>query len=167
MAQKHTLTLPGRVSEQALAEGSVFFVGTATTVIRYGGFTLLTDPNFLHAGDHVHLGYGLTSERRTNPAIEIDELPPLDLCILSHLHGDHWDHIASEQLPKTLPVATTAHGAASLRRQGFSNTHALQTWEQLTVGKGDAWLRITVLPAKHGPGLLNALLPPVMGSLLE
>jgi L-ascorbate metabolism protein UlaG (beta-lactamase superfamily) len=77
---------------------------------------------------------------------------------LSHLHGDHWDYYASEQLPKTLPVATTTHGAAGLRRQGFSNTQALQTWEQLTVGKRDAWLRITALPAKHGPGLLNALL---------
>ena len=43
------------------ATGSIFFVGTATVIIRYAGFTILTDPNFLHAGDHVHLGYGLTA----------------------------------------------------------------------------------------------------------
>jgi L-ascorbate metabolism protein UlaG (beta-lactamase superfamily) len=31
--------------------GSIFFVGTATVILRYAGFTILTDPNFLHAGD--------------------------------------------------------------------------------------------------------------------
>ena len=36
---------------------------------------MLTDPNFLHAGDHAHLGYGLSSRRLTNPAIEIEDLP--------------------------------------------------------------------------------------------
>ncbi len=32
------------------SEGSIYFVGTATTIIRFGGLTLLTDPNFLHKG---------------------------------------------------------------------------------------------------------------------
>jgi hypothetical protein len=74
MAEKYTIDLlaGGPVSEEP---GSIFFVGTATTIIRNNGFTLLTDPNFIHAGDHAHLGYGLTSERLTNPAIDIDQLP--------------------------------------------------------------------------------------------
>ena len=58
--------------------GSVFFVGTATVILRYAGFTILTDPNFLHASDHAHLGYGLTAQRLTDPALEIEDLPPLD-----------------------------------------------------------------------------------------
>jgi len=40
------------------ARGSLTFIGTATVLIRFGAFTFLTDPNFLHAGDHAHLGYG-------------------------------------------------------------------------------------------------------------
>ena len=167
MAKASRVSLPGRVAEGALAGGSIFFVGTATTIIRYGGFTILTDPNFLHAGDHAHLGYGMTSPRLTDPAIEIDDLPPLDLCVLSHLHGDHWDRVATERLPKDLAIATTRHAAAGLRRRGFANAQALDTWDQLTVAKGQGWLRITALPGRHGPGLVNALLPPVMGSLLE
>jgi hypothetical protein len=55
--------------EKGETAGSVTFVGTATVLIRYGGLTILTDPNFLHRGDHVHLGYGLTSERLTNPPL--------------------------------------------------------------------------------------------------
>ncbi|HEY9401563.1 MAG TPA: hypothetical protein VIQ24_02630, partial [Pyrinomonadaceae bacterium] len=50
----------GAVSD-SFGSGSIFFVGTATVILRYAGFTILTDPNFLHAGDHVHLGYGLTA----------------------------------------------------------------------------------------------------------
>ena len=33
--------------------GTVQFIGTATVIIRFQGFTILTDPNFLHKGDHV------------------------------------------------------------------------------------------------------------------
>src|SRR5215204_2430422 len=92
-----------------LSQGSIFFIGTATVLLRYAGFTVLTDPNFLHAGDHVHLGYGLTSERLTNPAINIEDLPPLDLCVLSHYHGDHFDQLVEEKLDKNLPTVTTVH----------------------------------------------------------
>src|SRR5829696_7068460 len=93
-----------------LSKGSVYFVGTATVIIRVGGFTILTDPNFLHAGDHAHLGYGLTSERLTEPAFDISALPPVDFCILSHYHGDHFDQIVQEELRKDLPIITTEHG---------------------------------------------------------
>ena len=44
-------------------------------------------PNFLHAGDHVHLGPGVSSTRRTNPAVDLHELPRVDVVLLSHYHG--------------------------------------------------------------------------------
>lgn len=149
------------------AAGSIFFVGTATVILRYAGFTILTDPNFLHAGDHVHLGYGLTTERLTNPALDIEQLPPLDLCILSHLHGDHFDRIAEQRLNKHLPIVTTLHAGSALARKGFVSPIGLDTWDRVVVRKRDAALRITATPARHGPAGLHYLLPPVMGSVLE
>jgi L-ascorbate metabolism protein UlaG (beta-lactamase superfamily) len=167
MAIIHTLPLSGVPKVDDLDAGSIFFVGTATTVITGGGFTLLTDPNFLHAGDHAHLGYGLTSQRLTNPALEIEALPPLDACLLSHLHGDHWDRVAEAHLSRTLPIITTAHAAKALAARGFTQTVALRNWDQAELTRGDLWLKITSLPGRHGRGLMNALLPPVMGSMLE
>ena len=149
------------------ANGSIFFVGTATVILRYAGFTILTDPNFLHAGDHVHLGYGLTAERLTNPALDIEQLPPLDFCVLSHYHGDHFDRIAEEQLQKDLPVVTTEHAAAELKNKGFTAPVALDTWDSVTVQKGNASVRITSMPGRHGPPIVEKFLPPVMGSMLE
>ena len=161
------LILPVRGEETGFERGSVFFVGTATVVIRYGGFTILTDPNFLHAGDHVHLGYGLRSRGLTNPAVEIEDLPPLDLVVLSHLHGDHFDRVAEAKLDKTLPIITTPHAARYLEGRGFRPLEGLRTWESMTVRKGDARLRVTAMPGTHAPGPMRKVLPPVMGSMLE
>lgn len=163
-----TLHLPVGTTDSAdFARGSVFFVGTATVILRYAGFTILTDPNFLHAGDHVHLGYGMTSRRRTEPALDIDELPPIDFVVLSHYHGDHFDRIAERRLDKRLPIITTTHAAAELRAKGFREARGLETWETFTATKGEARLRLTSMPGLHGPGPLKFALPPVMGSMLE
>ena len=48
------LVLPAGNEKPDFEHGSIYFVGTATVIIRYAGFTILTDPNFLHAGLPVH-----------------------------------------------------------------------------------------------------------------
>ncbi len=147
--------------------GSIFFVGTATVILTYGDLTIITDPNFLHAGDHAHLGYGLTSKRLTNPAIDISELPELDFCILSHYHGDHFDHLCEKKLDKDLPIVTNRHAASVLERKGFRRTERLHTWQTIKVTKGETRLGVTSMPGRHGPGFMDALLPDVMGSMLS
>ena len=143
------------------------FIGTATVLLRCGGFTLLTDPNFLHRGEHAKLGYGLRSKRLTEPAMTIAELPPLDFVVLSHHHGDHFDEVAAAELDKSLPILTTPHAARKLKRQGFTASLALETWEFQDVVRGEAQVRVTAMPGKHAPQPLEALLPSVMGSLLD
>jgi L-ascorbate metabolism protein UlaG (beta-lactamase superfamily) len=168
MSDARQLVLPAGAGPQPdFSRGSVFFVGTATVILRYAGFTILTDPNFLHAGDHVHLGYGLTSERLTEPALDIDELPPLDFVVLSHYHGDHFDRIAEERLRKDVPILTTEHAAGELKDKGFTAAVALDTWEGAVVEKGGGRVRVTSMPGRHGPAVVDFALPPVMGSMLE
>ncbi len=150
-----------------LDHGSIFFIGTATVILRYAGFTILTDPNFLHQGDHVHLGYGLQSVRVTEPAIEFEALPPIDLVVLSHLHEDHFDRLVARRLDKSIPIVTTPKAAKSLRKKGFYKSYSLDTWSSITFIKQECQLHITALPGKHGPGFTANLLPPVMGSMLE
>ncbi|MFA9445547.1 MBL fold metallo-hydrolase [Egicoccus sp. AB-alg6-2] len=147
--------------------GELTFIGTATVLLRVAGFTILTDPNFLHQGQHAKLGGGLRSKRLTNPAMEIGDLPPLDLVVLSHHHGDHFDEVAIARLDKRVPIVTTPHAARKLRRQGFQRPVALRTWETHDVANDDATLSITSLPGKHAPDPLARVLPPVMGSVLE
>lgn len=146
---------------------SLTFVGTATTLLRLGGFTLLTDPNFLHRGRRVHLGYGLSSKRRTEPALQPADLPPLDGLVLSHLHGDHFDRVARDRLRRDLPVVTTPHAARRLRRWGFEAVTGLDTWGSWETSRGAETLRVTAVPGQHGPAFVHRALPPVMGSVLD
>jgi L-ascorbate metabolism protein UlaG (beta-lactamase superfamily) len=144
------------------------FIGNATVLLRWGPFTVLTDPNFLHAGQRVHLGYGLLSRRLLEPAMSVEELPDLDAVVLSHLHGDHWDRVAQRSLDRSLPILTTPHASRRLQGvQGFRRAVGLDTWESHTVVKEQQTLTVTALPGMHAPRPVSRLLPPVMGSLLE
>jgi L-ascorbate metabolism protein UlaG (beta-lactamase superfamily) len=166
-ADDYTLTLPAGPSMHRAGSGSVEFVGTATVLIRYQGFTILTDPNFLRRGERAHLGFGISSARRTEPAFGLDALPPLDLVILSHAHEDHFDRRVQEGLRRNVPVVTTPEASEWLGELGFTQRYPLKAWDSLTVRKGPALLRVTAMPGRHGPRPVAALLPDVMGAILD
>jgi len=162
--------LPGPASDVGKTPrpaGSLLFVGNATTVIRYGDLTLLTDPNFLHRGQRAYLGRGLTSKRLLEPALQIDELPALDAIVLSHLHGDHWDRVAQRGLDHDLPIITTAHASKRLQLRGFPRATGLRTWGRQRLTSGSTMVTVTAMPGRHSPAPVRRLLPPVMGSMLE
>ncbi|KAL4951171.1 beta-lactamase superfamily domain-containing protein [Aspergillus filifer] len=164
---------------------SIYFIGTATTIIEWQGIRIMTDPNFLHAGDHVHLGPGVSSTRKTNPAVDLHELPRIDLVLLSHYHGDHFDQHVEASLRRNLPIVTTSHAKSILTSKGpdsFTNIHDLEPFQQLMINiKTDSSdsvspaLRVTGMPGKHVPVTkpiekLNEFLgavPPTNGWMLE
>lgn len=146
---------------------TVTFIGNATTLISGGGIALLTDPNFLHQGQHAYLGYGLLSKRRHGPALDIDQLPALDAVVLSHMHGDHWDRVSQSRLDHALPILTTPHAAKRLGRRGFGRAVALDTWQHHKIDKGTVSVTVTSLPGRHAPTPVDRFLPPVMGSMIE
>jgi L-ascorbate metabolism protein UlaG (beta-lactamase superfamily) len=148
-------------------ETSATFIGNATVLLRLGAFTLLTDPNFLHRGQRAYLGNGLWSRRLTEPALGPGELPPLDGIVLSHLHGDHFDRVARQRLPRNIPVLTTIPAARRLRRWRFDDAVGLSPWDDVVLHRGGETLRITAVPARHGPTGAHLALPVTMGSVLD
>jgi L-ascorbate metabolism protein UlaG (beta-lactamase superfamily) len=148
-------------------EVTLTFGGNATMLLRLGPFTLLTDPNFLHRGQRAYLGKGLWTKRLTEPALQPTQLPALDSILLSHLHADHWDRIATRTLDRDTPVITTQAAARALGRRGFGQTLDLTPWQRHELSRDGVTLRITSVPGVHGPEPIARLLPPVMGSVLE
>lgn len=148
-------------------DASLTFIGTATTVLRLGRRTFLTDPNFLRRGQRARLGYGMSSRRLTEPASSIADLPALDGVLLSHLHGDHFDDVARRELDRALPIVTTPSAARGLTRWGFEAATGLSTWDSQVFGDDAERVRVTAVPGKHGPGLVERVLPDVMGSIVD
>ena len=148
--------------------GEVYFIGNATTLIRFAGLTVLTDPAFLHKGEHVFLGHGIWARREVEPACQIGDLPPIDLVVLSHYHGDHFDDVAARELDKSLPIVSTGDAVGKLSALGFNQGHPLETWQTLTIHKGAATLTVTAMPGKHSDDdSIDELLMPVNGHLLD
>ncbi|MCJ1413353.1 hypothetical protein MMC19_007458 [Ptychographa xylographoides] len=163
---------------------SIYFVGTATTILEWEGLRLMTDPNFLHAGDHVHLGPGVTGTRQTDPAVDLHDLPPISLVLLSHYHADHFDQKVEASLRRDLPIISTPHAKKCLvddkEKEGegekFTAVESLDFWESLVVniGAGEMGVKVTGMPGKHVPdgvlGTLNDLVgavPPTNGWMVE
>jgi L-ascorbate metabolism protein UlaG (beta-lactamase superfamily) len=163
----------------------LFFIGTATTILEWEGLRILTDPNFLHAGDHVHLGPGVNATRQTNPAIDLEQLPRIDAVLLSHYHEDHFDRLVEDKLKRSLPIITTPHAKQCLTAKGeesFTAVHALDTFESMRVnlktgkiqGGQKPSIKVTAMPGKHvPPGPLNVAnnilgaVPPTNGWMVE
>ncbi|KAK2700676.1 hypothetical protein QWA68_000192 [Fusarium oxysporum] len=162
---------------------NVYFIGTATTIIEWEGFRLLTDPNFLHAGDHVHLGPGVTAQRQTNPAVDLHELPSLDAILLSHYHEDHFDRLVEGSLNRDFLIVTTphAHKCLTSKNEPFRNVKPLDFFDHLELKNEDSKageplpvIKVTGMPGKHVPpgplAAVNDLLgavPPTNGWMLE
>eukprot|EP01111_Echinosteliopsis_oligospora_P001499 TRINITY_DN12253_c0_g1_i1.p1 TRINITY_DN12253_c0_g1~~TRINITY_DN12253_c0_g1_i1.p1 ORF type:complete len:343 (+),score=95.06 TRINITY_DN12253_c0_g1_i1:78-1106(+) len=179
---KTTHTVPsGAPGSSGKENARLYFVGTATTILEWEGLRMMTDPNFLHEGDHVHLGPGVVGTRVTNPAINLEDLPPVDFVLLSHYHADHFDQKVEAELRKNLPIITTPHAQDCLSApdKGFSQVYAVDVWQKMFIDlKTDIATkpRITVsgMPGKHvaGPVIetLNdfvGAVPPTNGWMLE
>jgi len=101
--------------------------------------------------------------RLTDPAVDLDALPPLDQIVLSHLHEDHFDRAVEKRLDKGIPTLTTPHAAAGLARKGFRAAQAVPAWESLTVTPSSSprWVtfsvgRATRIRAAPGPTALRS-----------
>jgi L-ascorbate metabolism protein UlaG (beta-lactamase superfamily) len=68
------------------------WLGHSTVLINFFGVNILTDPVlFPRIGIRVPFLFTIGPKRLTAAALEIDELPRIDIILLSHAHFDHFD----------------------------------------------------------------------------
>jgi len=112
------------------------WLGHATTLLRVGGRTILTDPVL---SPRVGLGLGLITggpKRLVAPALAAHELPELDLILVSHAHFDHLDRPTLRRLPKHVPVITSEHNRDLIADLGFASVTELRWGESTTTAGG-------------------------------
>jgi L-ascorbate metabolism protein UlaG (beta-lactamase superfamily) len=86
-----TCTKP-KPSEWSDANLTAAWLGHSTVLINFFGVNILTDPVlFPRIGIRVPFLFTIGPKRLTAPALDINELPNIDVVLLSHAHFDHFD----------------------------------------------------------------------------
>jgi L-ascorbate metabolism protein UlaG (beta-lactamase superfamily) len=79
-------------SQWSNSQVTAAWLGHATVLINFFGINVLTDPVlFPRIGIRVPFLLTIGPKRLTAPALTVDELPRIDIILLSHAHFDHFD----------------------------------------------------------------------------
>ncbi|MDF9816083.1 MBL fold metallo-hydrolase [Streptomyces sp. SPB162] len=146
-----------------MTELDIHYVGGPTAVIGIGGLRLLTDPTFDAPGEYPMGDRALV--KTAGPALGADAVGAVDAVLLSHdQHPDNLDASGREYLQS---VPLTLSTASALGRIGGGIT-ALPNWEHVELTRPDGGtLRITGVPAQHGPDGSEHLVGEVTGFVLS
>lgn len=122
----------------------VTWVGHATVLVQYGGLNILTDPVFSQrVSPFKHIG----PKRYSQPGISMDQLPKLDLVLLSHNHYDHFDLESLAVLGNVPRYIIPLKNGPLLEKAGISaDRYDEMDWDD-TLMHGD--LSITHVPSNH------------------
>ncbi len=122
------------------------WIGQSTVLINFFGKKIVTDPVFSNRiGLNVAGLFTLGPKRLVAPALNIEELPPIDLILLSHAHMDHLDTPSLDKLGKDIPVIMAKNTADVIADLGFETVYELD-WGQWTSAGG---FRVEAIEVKH------------------
>lgn len=120
------------------------FIGHASFLLRMGGLTILTDPIFSERCSPVSWA---GPKRARAPGRRLDELPPIDLVLVSHNHYDHLDLPSLRAIvARDRPAFVTPLGNRRLLLEsGAALITELDWWQSHRIGD----TTITATPARH------------------
>jgi L-ascorbate metabolism protein UlaG (beta-lactamase superfamily) len=148
---------------------SLLSIGGPTALIEIGGLRFLTDPTFDGPGSYA--SGSAPTLTKTEPAVLGPEaLGRIDAVLLSHdQHADNLDHAGRALLAEVPLVLTTVSGAERLGAGPEAvRARGLAPWEPYAFTRPDGGvLRVTALPAQHGPVGSEPFTGQVVGFLLD
>ena len=139
-----TPQLPQRLESGELA---FTFVNHITFLVQFSGLNVLTDPVW---SERVSPVSWAGPKRVRPPGLAFEQLPPIDLVLISHNHYDHLDLDTLRRLQRAhQPLFVTCLGnRAFLAQQGLGRVTELDWWDAVPVGSA----RVLCTPAQHWSG---------------
>lgn len=132
--------------ELAPGEIRITFINHATFLIQFHGLTILTDPVWSSRVSPLSwAGPGRVRE----PGVKIEDLPHVDVIVVSHNHYDHLDIATLKKLNKRFsPKVLVPVGDKRLVESiGIKDVHELDWWDYIETQSG---IRFTFAPTQHG-----------------
>jgi L-ascorbate metabolism protein UlaG (beta-lactamase superfamily) len=127
----------------------ITWLGHSTLLIKTGGITILTDPVFSKRASMISL-FGPKKFNYTHD-YELEDLPPIDIVVISHDHYDHLDYKAIKKLKKTVKKFFMPLGVGShFERWGVDPDKIVELdwWESVNFSN----LELVATPSRHFTG---------------
>jgi L-ascorbate metabolism protein UlaG (beta-lactamase superfamily) len=126
----------------------ITFVNHTTFLIQTHGMNLLTDPVWSKRASPVQWA---GPARVRAPGIRFEDLPPIDVVLLSHDHYDHMDLATLRRLHSEHdPLYFTGLGnGRRLRKLGIERLTEMDWWQEAGLPNG---ARLVCVPAQHFSG---------------
>jgi L-ascorbate metabolism protein UlaG (beta-lactamase superfamily) len=128
---------------------TICWLGHATVLINFYGIHILTDPALAsHVGISLRLGT-LGPKRYIAPALQLHQLPPIDVLLLSHAHMDHMDLPTLRALEPSTFTVSAKETTDILARTPLRQIRELRWNERamFSCARGD--LEITAFEVRH------------------
>lgn len=117
---------------------TITWIGHSTFLIQLAGLTIVTDPVWAS-----RMGFG---RRLEEPGLSLDEIPPVDIILLSHSHYDHMDIPSLKKLKGTPAVLVPEGLGRKVRKLMKENrVYELPWWGQVRIGS----VEFHFVPAQH------------------
>lgn len=141
--------LPGL---EAPTKGLFTFINHATFLVRIQGLTFLTDPVFSQRVSPVSFA---GPKRVREPGVNLENLPPVDVVMISHNHYDHMDLASLKAVDaKFHPLFLVPLGDEKrLKEAGIQNVVELDWWQEIKVK--DATITFTRVQHWSNRGLFD------------
>ncbi|MBC7894474.1 MAG: MBL fold metallo-hydrolase [Cytophagaceae bacterium] len=137
---------PGPRPVARVTDGSirVTWINHASVLVQLDGINIITDPIY---SDRASPFSWIGPRRHRGPGIAFDELPPIDLVVVSHNHYDHMDVPTLQRLQARdgAPVLVGLGNTAYLAARGVTGTRDMDWWDEIPVGA----VRVTAAPSQH------------------
>lgn len=128
---------------------TIVWFGHSSYLIKSKGITILVDP--VLSGNASPVSFFGKSFKGSD-AYNVEDLPPIDICIITHDHYDHLDYRTIQKLhPKVKRFYTALGVGAHLEDWGIdlNKIVELDWWETYT---GMDSVQVTATPARHFSG---------------
>jgi len=124
------------------SDNYVAWIGHATFLIKLGNTTIITDPLFSKNAGPLIFG----PKRYVDPAIDLKDIPEVNLYLLTHNHYDHLDYRTIKKFPyKKTKVLTPLKRGKYFTKNGFDNVEEMDWYDQVQIND----LKVTLMPAVH------------------
>jgi N-acyl-phosphatidylethanolamine-hydrolysing phospholipase D len=121
----------------------IAWIGHATYLIKLGGTTIITDPVFSKNAGPLIFG----PDRFTEPALKLNEIPKIDLFLLTHNHYDHQDMGTIRRFPfKDAKVLLPLKLKKYFTPYRFKDVNEMDWYDKIKINDN---LKVTFLPAVH------------------